>query len=197
MPPDEPITEWLRELRAGDRAAARRLWDVYFAQMVRLARQRLGGAPRRAADEEDVALEAFDSFCRGAEQGRFARLEGRDDLRVLLVVLTTRKALDWRQHERRQKRGGGAVRGESAFAADAGLDQTADSGLPPDFAAEAAEECRRLLDALGDDELRAVALWKLEGCTNPEIAARLGCAPATVERRLRLIRAVWEQEPGR
>ena len=34
----------------------------------------------RLADEEDVALSAFDSFCRGAEQGRFPRLDDRDDL---------------------------------------------------------------------------------------------------------------------
>ena len=46
---------------------------------------------RRAADEEDVALSAFDSFCRGAEQGRFPQLDGRDDLWHLLVVITVRK----------------------------------------------------------------------------------------------------------
>jgi DNA-directed RNA polymerase specialized sigma24 family protein len=42
-----------------------------------------------------------------------------------------------------------------------------------------------------------VAVWKLEGHTVPEIAARLGCAPPTVERRLRLIRTIWAEELGR
>src|SRR5262249_36398416 len=63
--------------------------------------------PRRAADEEDVALSALASFCRGAEQGRFPRLEDRDDLWALLVVIAARKAVDLRQREGRQKRGGG------------------------------------------------------------------------------------------
>ncbi len=36
-----------------------------------------------------------------------------------------------------------------------------------------------------------------EGLTNPEIAARLVCAPATVERRLRLIRTAWAEELSR
>jgi DNA-directed RNA polymerase specialized sigma24 family protein len=56
------------------------------------------------------------------------------------------------------------------------------------------EEYQRLLAALGDDRLRSVAVWKLEGYTNAEIAAKLGRAPSTVERKLRLIRDAWEKE---
>jgi DNA-directed RNA polymerase specialized sigma24 family protein len=37
-------------------------------------------------------------------------------------------------------------------------------------------------------------LWKLEGYTNQEIAGKLGCALRTVERTLRLIRRIWNQE---
>ena len=59
-----------------------------------------------------------------------------------------------------------------------------------------AEECRRLLDKLGDDQLRDIAVYKMEGYTNEEIAARLDCALTTVERRLRRIRKTWEDEPG-
>jgi DNA-directed RNA polymerase specialized sigma24 family protein len=36
----------------------------------------------------------------------------------------------------------------------------------------------------------------MEGETVQEIAERLGCAVSTVERRLRLIRRIWEQEGG-
>ena len=56
-----------------------------------------------------------------------------------------------------------------------------------------AEECQRLLDALDSPELAQVALWKMEGDANEEIAAKLGCVPRTVERRLRLIRSVWTE----
>jgi DNA-directed RNA polymerase specialized sigma24 family protein len=38
------------------------------------------------------------------------------------------------------------------------------------------------------------AFWKLEGYTNAEIAARLGCVTQTVERKLRVIRTVWSNE---
>jgi hypothetical protein len=53
------VTRWLAELKAGDPAAAQRLWARYFADLVRLARARLRQAPRAAEDEEDVALSAF------------------------------------------------------------------------------------------------------------------------------------------
>src|SRR5262245_57219294 len=63
----------------------------------------------------------------------------------------------------------------------------------PEFAAEVAEECRALLDRLGDDELRRIAVWKLEGYTNREIARGLGKSLATVERKLDLIRRKLDQ----
>jgi DNA-directed RNA polymerase specialized sigma24 family protein len=64
----------------------------------------------------------------------------------------------------------------------------------PQFAAEVAEQCRELLERLGNDDLRGIAVWKMEGYTNEEISARLGYAPATVERRLQLIRKLWQKE---
>jgi DNA-directed RNA polymerase specialized sigma24 family protein len=183
-------THWLVQLKAGRRDAAQPLWERYYRRLVLLARARLANAPRRAADEEDVALSAFDSFCRGAEQGRFPRLDDRDDLWQVLVMITVRKAANLCEHERRQKRGGGEVRGDSALAA---VGDVVGDEPTPSFACEVAEQCRRLLDALGDDTLRAVAVGKLEGYTNPELAERLGCSLAAVERKLNRIRLIWQQ----
>jgi DNA-directed RNA polymerase specialized sigma24 family protein len=191
---DDPVTRLIDRLRAGDHGAAERLWRRYFPRLVRLARAHLRGSPCRAADEEDVALGAFDSFCRGVEAGRFPRLTGRDALWDLLVTIALRHAAEWRQHETRQKRGGGAVRGDSALAGGTGFDALAGDAPDPGFEAAMAEQVRRLLDLLGDDELRRIAVWKMEGVTNDEMAERLGCVTATVERRLRLIRATWERE---
>jgi DNA-directed RNA polymerase specialized sigma24 family protein len=201
MPAQGPVTDWINQLKQGDPVAAQRLWECYFQRLVELARKKLRGSRRREADEEDVALSAFDSFCRGAGQGRFPQLADRHDLWHLLVVITARKARDQVDREHRLKRGGGAVRGESALVgvsespeAPAGLEQTVGNEPTPEFAAQMAEECRRLLDKLGDDELRSIAVWKMEGYTNEQIAERLDLALATVERRLGVIRKLWEGE---
>src|SRR6476661_973202 len=107
MPADDPVTVWLGRLQAGDPAAARPLWDRYFHRLVGLARARLRTAPQRAADEEDVALSAFDSFCRNAEAGRFPDLADRDSLWRLLAAFTARKAVHHVRDASRLKRGGG------------------------------------------------------------------------------------------
>ncbi|HKI38326.1 MAG TPA: ECF-type sigma factor, partial [Gemmataceae bacterium] len=170
----------------------------YFPRLVHLARKQLQGLPRRAADEEDAALSAFDSFCRGAEKGRFPKLDDRDDLWALLVVITARKAIDLHQRENRQKRGGGKVGGESVLDdllgdedGAAGIGQVVGDAPTPELAAQMAEEFQRRLAQLPSEELRSVALMKMEGYTTAEIADKLGCAPVTVGRRLDLIRSLW------
>src|SRR5689334_9661320 len=134
------ITLWLTHLKAGDPTAAQKVWESYFDRLVRVAHKKLQSLPRRAADEEDVVLSAFASFCRGAAQGRFPRLEDRDDLWQLLVMITVRKAVDLIHHEHRQKRGGGAVKGESALdapnassEAETGLQQIVSPEPTPEF----------------------------------------------------------------
>jgi DNA-directed RNA polymerase specialized sigma24 family protein len=197
---NDSVTHWIDALKTGDDEAARLLWQRYFSELVRLARAKLGAAPRGAADEEDVALSAFHSLCAGVGQHHFARLDGRDDLWRLLVTITTRKALDQIKHQRRHKRGGGRVLGEVELAgpgpdADApGMDQFAGKCPTPEFAAIMDEECRRLLGALKDESTRQVALLRMEGYSGDEIAERLGCNRRTVTRKLDLIRRRWREE---
>jgi DNA-directed RNA polymerase specialized sigma24 family protein len=194
---DASVTQWLDLLKAGDHEAARPLWERYYRQLIARARASLGAAPRRAADEEDVALSAFDSFCRGAERGHFPRLEDRDDLWHILLALTARKAARLIRHERRDKRGSGKVRPEADLARpdeeELPLAQVVGTEPTPELAAQVAEECRRLLDKLGDDDLRAIAVWQMEGYTVAEIAAKLGRSERTVARKLVLIRHRWRE----
>jgi DNA-directed RNA polymerase specialized sigma24 family protein len=191
VPADDPVTLWLGQLQAGDPAAARPLWDAYFHRLVGLARARLRTAPRRAADEEDVALSAFDSFCRNAEAGRFPDLADRDGLWRLLAAFTLRKATHHVRDTARLKRGGGAAEGSAG-----GVEEVLGREPDPRLAAEVAEECDRLLAALGDPELRRVALLRMDGHSVEEVAAAIGCAPRSVKRKLHLIRAIWEREAG-
>jgi DNA-directed RNA polymerase specialized sigma24 family protein len=195
------VTACIDQLRAGDRAAAQPLWQGYFKRLVDLAHRKLRGAPRGMADEEDVALSAFDSFCRGAEQGRFPQLSDRDDLWHLLLVITERKAIDLVNHEKAQKRGKGLVRHEGSLAGDSAItapfDMIAAPELTPEQAAQVSEQFRRLLDILADETLCTVAVAKMGGCTNEEIGKRLKCAVATVERKLNRTRKIWRKEAER
>ena len=56
------VTQWIEDLKQGDEEAAARLWDRYFGKMVEAARKKLARHALAVADEEDVALSAFDSL---------------------------------------------------------------------------------------------------------------------------------------
>lgn len=194
---DQPsVSYWLGQLKKGHPDAPRELWDRYFARLMSVARNRLKGGRPLGSDEEDVALSAFHSFCRGVEKGRFTELQDRDNLWRLLVTITVHKSLRMIRAAHTKKRGGefrpfgnGQCEGDVWSA----LANVADDELTPEFAAEIAEECERLLAALNKPDLQKVALQKMEGYTNEEIAAQLGCAPRTVERKLQIIRGIWEK----
>jgi DNA-directed RNA polymerase specialized sigma24 family protein len=105
-------------------------------------------------------------------------------------VITARKAIDRAKYERRSRRGGGRV----SPATDLDHLDRREFLLhepSPEVAAPMDEDVQQLLDGLGDEMLRSVAVWKLQGYTNAEIAARLDCVETTVERKLRAIRALW------
>ncbi|MBC8114516.1 MAG: RNA polymerase subunit sigma-70 [Candidatus Saccharimonas sp.] len=203
MNPDATVTQWIQQLKAGHSSAVQKIWEGYFEKMVRLARHRLAEGPRAAADEEDVALSAFDSFCRGAQAGNFPQLVDRDALWPLLVAITSHKLVDLRRREGRQKRGGGWKRLDAGDAENsaATLDELVSHDPTPQFACQMAEEFRRLLDSLGDETLQSIAVWRMEGESIDEIAARLNCVPRTVLRKLDRIRSIWsdaaEQDDGR
>jgi DNA-directed RNA polymerase specialized sigma24 family protein len=187
---DESVTHWLHQLTGSDDSAAQQqLWNRYFARLTALARTRLTGTPRREADEEDVVLSAFNSFFVAARAGRFPSLHDRTGLWPLLVTITARKAINQVNRQQAKKRSG-SVDGELADVAHiVGNEPT------PQFAAEVAEEVQRLLGQL-DAELRTVAMMKLEGFTNVEIASHCGVVERSIARKLARIRLGWGEELG-
>jgi RNA polymerase sigma factor (sigma-70 family) len=185
------VTGWLAQLQGGDPAAAQKLWERYFRRLVGLARKKLEGSDRRVADEEDVALSAFHTFCRNAQQGRFPDLGDRDSLWSLLVTITARKAAHLVRDQQRLKRTGTPADPEVVS-----LDAVVGREPTPEFAAQVADEFQKLLQKLNDAELASIALWKMEGYSVEEIAGKLGYAPRSIKRKLHLIRELWKKESG-
>ncbi len=164
-----PVKIWVAQLKDGDPQAAEQLWNTYFLRMVKAARAKLHSSPSRMADEEDVALSAFKSFCRGTQDGRFPQLHLHEDPWPLLLALTTHKAIDLVRYERRVKRGGSRVHAsnpsglqtqpevEAMFAELIGREPD------PQVTLQLAEECQHLLDRISDTVLRAIGSGKWKG----------------------------------
>ncbi len=197
MTNEDSVTAWIDGVVSGDESDVRKLWDRYFERLVRLAGSRLAPGSRRSFDEEDVALSAFQSFCGRAVDGRFPRLGGRDDLWRVLATITVRKAIAATRRQARLKRGGGRVLGESALRdgeGEAGLARVLSREPTPEEAALFADGYLRALERLREPSIRSVALRRLEGWSTSEIARSLNVSPRTVERKLKLIRAIWSEQ---
>jgi RNA polymerase sigma factor (sigma-70 family) len=180
----QSITRLIRAVQDGSSSAVRPLLAAYFDRLVHLAGKRLQNLPGLAGYDEDLALRSFHSvYQRLRDPTRPLDLAGRDDLWRLLATRTISRAIDLIRRHRP-----GEAPGEQDVTGLLAREPT------PEEAAEVADECRRLLDALPEPELRQVALWKVEGYTNEEIAARLDCVPRTVERKLSRIRLLWQHE---
>jgi len=189
----DPITSWITDLKGGDPEAAAHLWGRFSRRVEGVARKHLDEYTRRTYDEQDAANSAFHSLCRGISEGRFGAIDDRDNFWRLLAVIASRKVTAQQRAAYSQKRGGGAVHGDSVFLAE-GLkaDDFAASREPsPEFAAEVADSCKSLLHALDDVDLQQIALFKFEGFTNGEIAEKVKRTRRTIERKLEMIRRCW------
>jgi RNA polymerase sigma factor (sigma-70 family) len=198
-PSSEVLADLLKRVREGDDAAIGQLWEDYYQHLVRVAARRLPSHLKRTGDEEDIALSAFHSFIAGIRQDQFPDLREQDNLWGLLITLTTRKVHAHMRHHARKKRGGGAVRGESVFfdrgeLMGGGIGGVAGSAPTADLYHELAEACEALLEQLPDEQLRQIAIMRMDGFLVNEIAERLNLSKRAVERRLQLIRRTWEEE---
>ena len=184
-------TFWVSQMKVGNRDAAKELWERYHRRLLNLARKGLSRQTRTIADEDDIAQSAFASFFRAAEQGRFPKLDDRTDLWRLLLVITQRKISKRLRYENRKKRSRPPGLAPNVTAPPIDLEEIAGSDPTPEFCAIAIESFRNLLEQLNDATLQSVALMKMEGYSNEEIAHKLNCSLRTVERKLRRIRHEW------
>jgi len=198
MTDDHSISLLLQQLEQDPNNVAGELWSRFIERLIRAADRYLRNLPRRMVDQEDIALSAFASFVKGAAEGRFQKLKNRDDLWQVLAMLAERKAIAAYRREHAAKRGGGLVRGESVFAnmlaessAGLGIGQIGDPNAQEIDAISTT--VREMLEGLGDDLLKRIAMLKLEGYTNTEIAAQQSIALRSVERKLQLIRDKWSE----
>jgi DNA-directed RNA polymerase specialized sigma24 family protein len=181
---DDSVSAWLAQIKEGDRDSVQRLLERYFQRLTELADARLRNSPHLDGYEEDIALSAFKSLCLGAEDGRYPDLTDRDGLWRLLCVITVRKSIDLQ----RKMKVNMQVSDEEIIHAFFRREPT------PDETAEMAEQVHRLLGRLDEPELRQIALWKVSGWTNDEIAVKLNCVTRSVERKLKRIRGLWQEE---
>ena len=186
---DDTVSDWIANLKSGDDDAMSPIWNRYFERLCEYAGKKLGNARTTVVDRNDLAASSLNALWMGAKHGRFKKLESRQDLWQLLVVIASRKAAN--VHRKERIRG---ERGESVL----GKDQSSAVLLADILKAPHSEtildqiplSCEELLDLL-DEKHREVALMRLAGHSNQEIADHRDCSVKSVERYMKLIRSIW------
>ncbi|MFO1062825.1 MAG: ECF-type sigma factor [Pirellulales bacterium] len=185
------VSRWIEDLRSGSEQAADDLWKYYQRRLRFIAFRRLRRFPGAVVDDEDIALSAFRSFVRRHQEGCFPGIERRDDMWRMLVVIAVRKSINEIRRSRCLRRHPGPTAGVAVQSLDS---DTADPHPSPETQVMINESIGHLLNQLPDEELREIAMAKTAGYTNTEIAVALGRSLATVERRLQLIRRIWQRQ---
>ena len=196
------VTLELQRIRQGDHPTTRRIFDLWFEGLSRIGRLLLTTQDQRLVGGEDLAQEVLAKFFFSLEAG-FLDKDGhpipilsRHDVWRMLYSRLRKRALNVKRDQRTGRRGGGRVRGESAFMThedfgrNGGIQNIAD---PCVAALEDGIESlhKELIDAFSRDGLRQIAELTLEGNSPAEIASQLGVSASTVYRKLSLIQQHW------
>lgn len=196
------ITQCLQRLKEGDSFAEHQLWTRYLPSLLHMAQYQMRGVVDVTLEPDDVASVVFQRFLSGIQKKQICKLDDREDLWQVLLMLTKRTSIDGLRRILAAKRGlnkrtSGRSAGDSAEATSRSrANDVSSSGLEsltptPEEAALLSEQFEIRLGQLADPSLRRVALAKLSGCGNQEIAEQLGCSLRSVERKLGLIRRKW------
>ncbi len=176
------VTQWLHRLAAGDGAAADRLLPLVYAELRRIASERL----RRERDGHTLAPTdlVHEAFLRLADATQVGWADRAHFFAVAAGVMR-RLLVDWARARRAEKRGGGAPH--------VSLDAT--GAAPAVGAVDRAEALLALDEALADlarrseRQARVVECRYFAGLTIEETAEALGVSPTTVRVDWRLARA--------
>lgn len=183
------VTGWLYDLRAGDDVAAARLWKYLQPRLTELGRRSLQTMKSACYDEDDVAQSAFHALCAAVQNGQYNDLADRSSIWNLAAAIALNKVRTRANYNAALRRGGGMTR----MQLNAGPDMPS-TDLSSEEQVMMQEECERLISLLHRDEVKAVAMLKIEGYTNEEIATLQGCTRRSVQRRLDIIRSIWSQQ---
>lgn len=180
------VTQWISAVRLGNEEAASKLWDRFGGRLKALARKTIKSSHLAVADEDDLANDALGAFLESIQKGDFSQLDDREGLWKLLARITINRARTLIRNEKRGKRDFRRTIGENDL--NEGVETKCQSReLAPDAELLFAELMNQFLNIL-DGDLPSIALARMEGKSNREIADLQGVSLPTIERRLRLIR---------
>ncbi|HEV3260543.1 MAG TPA: sigma-70 family RNA polymerase sigma factor [Gemmataceae bacterium] len=184
---EEDWQRLIQGLRDGDRHIVQEFCVEFGAALERLAEKHLPPRLRRRVGPEDIVQSACRTFLRRVKGGEF-QLADSESLWRLLCAITLTKVREQMRFHLRQNRGVDRETDLGSEDSSAPGFQPRARGPSPAEAAQFADQFRQLMSSL-DEEERQLVDWKLQECTDKEVAERLGCSERTVRRIFKRVKA--------
>jgi RNA polymerase sigma factor (sigma-70 family) len=185
------ISDWLKLLQDDEADAVQAIWLQFFDRLVALADQQIRSMSTMIVDGEDVALSVFQSVWRGAREGRFRDVKSLDELWWMLTAMAKRKCVDHYRRETASKRGGArASISLDSEQAKAFLELVSPEPDPA-YLVAMDDSFSHFISLLHEPKQREIAVLRVQGHTIEEIGQVLGISIATVNRKLRIARQIW------
>ncbi len=185
------ITRLLRQLPSKDEQVVQEVFNFYFQDLARRAKKVLsdrGGVI--ASDEEDLAMLVMTAFLKDATEGELGDMRSRHDVWRMLSKRVRQRAINMVRDERRNK---GKEVGESIFRnADGAWDPTGIDQQPGRNIDDLTQFHHELIEAVNDPIEQQIATLLLEGKDVSDISHQLGKSPATIYRKLKNIKEIWD-----
>lgn len=178
--------------RAGDEAAARKLFDTYVDRLVALARRRISQRLASRIDPEDIVQSVFRTFFGRVKAGQF-HIEDQNDLCKLLTRITVHKTLRQVAFHKAAKRDPNQETAQGDHSREMMM-ELLDREPTPDVAVAFLMEFEHLLGKLKPYE-RQIVEMRMEGYSNDEIVEKLDLKyDRKIRRVIERIRGMAEQE---
>ncbi|MFM2012018.1 MAG: hypothetical protein RLZZ396_802 [Planctomycetota bacterium] len=200
--PQGSITGDLHQAQRGDREAFTRLWNRYFRDLAVQVQKRFQSVAFKQIDPEEVAHSTFIALHKGFNDQRFHSLTGRNQLWSLLTIIAVRKATNRARREERLRRIGDLryagefcqVEAERFSMQHLPVIDDSIKGILLDDHLEFV--LRTLENEDPKQRLREIAVRKLQGVSNAQLAKEFGCSRKSIALRLNLIFEIWKQGSG-
>jgi DNA-directed RNA polymerase specialized sigma24 family protein len=187
------VSGWIELIRLGNTVAIEPLLERYFQRLVSFSDRKLRSGIRTSDDGEDIALQVIESVFRKIGRGSYPKLSDRNDLWLVLMVAAQRRVIDKQRKVLRWERHFAPVRTLTDLMEvlndDLGEYLSKDDGQRR--ACEMIDLWDHMLSKLKDPSHREIAMLKLDGYSNRDIAIELKMTPKRVDRAVESILERW------
>lgn len=176
--------------RGGDQGAARQIVEKYLDRLVALAKRRLSQRLASRVDPEDVVQSALRTFFNRAKQGKF-QVDEQDDLCKLLTRITIHKVLRQVEFQQAAKRNP-HLEAEQGSRTQERMQEVLDREPSPEAQVAFLDQLEALWSGMRPQDRQILEL-RLQGCTNQEIAEKLGTYDRHIRRVIEHVRGLAER----